>query len=304
MDLLPENMVQLSAAVTQPLQLTLLHTHGIALDVLRLDKIDPVISGNKWFKLQYYLRSALENGQQHLLTFGGAWSNHLVATACAAKKAGLSSIGIVRGEQPVVLSATLRTAIEWGMQLVFVRREVYNQKNDPAFIEQLARTYHHPCIIPAGGEGEAGIKGAAEILRLTNSSYYSHIICAVGTGTLLAGLTLASQPHQQLMGIPVLKGFHHWRPADISGANLKRVHILPDHHFGGYAKKTEALLDFMNGLYKETGIPTDFVYTGKLFFSVIDLIKKNYFPTQSSLLVIHSGGLQGNDSLPPGRLIF
>jgi 1-aminocyclopropane-1-carboxylate deaminase len=304
MHLLPENIVNLSAANIQRLQLPVLDTYAIALDVLRLDKIDPVISGNKWFKLKYYLQHALQNRQKRVLTFGGAWSNHIVATACAAKKAGLDSIGIIRGEKPAVLSGTLLMAIDWGMQLVFVSREMYNQKKDPAFIERLLQEYDHPCIIPEGGEGATGIKGAAEILALAGAGNYTHLLCAVGTGTLLSGLAAASLPNQQLIGIPVLKGFDNWTPPAITMEAWQRTHILPQYHMGGYAKKNDGLLDFMNQFFNQTGVPSDFVYTGKLFFSIIDLIKKGYFPKQSRLLAIHSGGLQGNDSLPPGTLVF
>ena len=304
MHLLPENIVNLSAANIQRLHLPELDRLGITLDVLRLDKIDPVISGNKWFKLKYYLEEALQNGQKRLLTFGGAWSNHIVATACAAKKTGLESIGMIRGEKPAILSPTLLKAIDWGMQLVFVSRETYNQKKDPAFIEQLLQEYDHPCIIPEGGEGETGIKGAAEIGRLTNTGHYTHLLCAVGTGTFLSGLAIGSLPGQQIIGIPVLKGFDNWLPPGITKPAQQRIHLLPGYHMGGYAKKNDILLDFMNQFYHQTGIPTDFVYTGKLFSSIIDLIKKDYFPATGRLLAIHSGGLQGNDSLPPGTLVF
>jgi 1-aminocyclopropane-1-carboxylate deaminase len=304
MNLLPENIVNLSAANIQRLNLPILNNYHIILDVLRLDKIDPVISGNKWFKLKYYLEGALQNKQKRLLTFGGAWSNHIVATACAAKKTGLESIGIIRGERPAILSISLLKAIDWGMQLVFVSRDVYNQKKDPAFIEQLMREYGDPCIIPEGGEGEPGIKGAAEILSLTDTGKYTHLLCAVGTGTLLSGLMAGSLLHQQIIGIPVLKGFDNWLPPNITSQAQQRVRILPQYHMGGYAKKNDALLDFMNQFYHQTNIPTDFVYTGKLFFSILDLIKKDYFPTESRLLAIHSGGLQGNDSLPSNTLFF
>ncbi len=303
MHLLPENIINLSAANTQRIHLPEPDTRNIVLDVLRLDKIDPVISGNKWFKLKYYLQEAIQHPQKPLLTFGGAWSNHIVATAAAANKTSLKSIGIIRGERPAILSGALLSAADLGMQLVFKSRQEYNQKKDPAFIKKLMEEYGDPLIIPEGGAGEPGIKGAAEIGALADISQYTHLICAVGTGTLLRGLIAGSLPGQQIIGIPVLKGFGNQLPAIVTGQQ-PRVHILPDYHFGGYAKKDELLLAFMNQLYAETGMPTDFVYTGKLFFSIIDLIKKGYFPNNSRLLAIHSGGLQGNNSLLPGTLIF
>ena len=303
MHLLPENIVNLSAANTQRVHLPQLDARNMLLDVLRLDKIDPIISGNKWFKLKYYLQQAIQAPQKRLLTFGGAWSNHIVATAAAANKAGLKSIGIIRGERPAILSNALLNAADSGMQLVFISRQEYNQKKDPAFMKKLMEEYDDPFIIPEGGEGEPGIKGAAEIGALADMKQYTHLVCAVGTGTLLRGLLRGSLPGQQIIGIPVLKGFDNWLPS-IGTEEQHRIHILPNYHFGGYAKKNEPLLAFMNQFYTETNIPTDFVYTGKLFFSIIDLIKKDYFPKDSRLLAFHSGGLQGNNSLPSGTLIF
>lgn len=301
---LVENIVDLDAADIHPVALDEIIPKGIELDILRLDKIDPVISGNKWFKLKYYLQAAFQENKTSVLTFGGAWSNHIVATACAAKKAGLESIGIIRGEAPAVYSSALQTASAYGMQLVFVSREQYNQKNDPAFINMLADQYNDPWIIPEGGAGPMGVKGAREITELAAKQQYTHIVCAMGTGTQLAGIAQSANDDQQIIGIPVLKGFEHWQSPYISGDTMRRTHILHEYHMGGYAKKNDALLTFMNEFYSKTGIPTDWVYTGKLFFGIYDLLKKDYFPAGSKLLAIHSGGLQGNKSLAPGTLIF
>ena len=257
--------------------------HQVRMDVLRLDKIHPVISGNKWFKLKEYLHIALKEGRRHLITFGGAWSNHIIAAACAAQYAGLSATGIIRGERPAVLSATLRAAEEYGMQLIFISREDYKQKEDPVFLEELSIRWPGALIIPEGGAGEPGIKGSMEILREIDSSPYSHILCAVGTGTTYKGLAAAAAPGQKVIGISVL---------------------VPPYHFGGYARHTPELLGFMNDWYQATGIPSDLVYTGKLFYAVMDMVRKDLFPKNARLLVIHSGGLQGNRSLPPGTLCF
>lgn len=307
-DLLPENIVNLSAVCTEQVDLRVIDSaarHSTqALDVLRLDKIDPVISGNKWFKLQYYLADALNTGQKKVLTFGGAYSNHIIATACAAHKAGLQSIGIIRGEKPSVLSHTLVNAARWGMQLVFVSREAYNQKKNPAFIQQLLQEYGQPCIIPEGGEGPQGVKGAAGILNLAATGNYTHVLCAVGTGTLLSGLAVSAMAGQQVLGIPVLKGFDNWVSPYIPESAQQKISMINGYHFGGYAKKNNTLLAFMNEWYNKTAIPSDFVYTGKLFFAVNDLIRNGYFPEKSRLLVIHSGGLQGNESLDRQTLVF
>lgn len=304
LNLLPENIVNLGAISTDRVHLPAIGNAGITLDVLRLDKVDTVISGNKWFKLQYYLAAALASGQKSLLTFGGAYSNHIIATACAAHRAGLSSIGIIRGEQASVLSHTLQNARQWGMRLVFVSREQYREKTDPAFVEQLRHEFGDACIVPEGGEGEPGVKGAATIMNIAGTTACTDILCAAGTGTLLSGLAAGAQPGQRITGFPVLKGFEAWRPGWISAAAQQRIRLVHDYHFGGYAKKNHRLIDFMNNWYLQTGIPSDFVYTGKLFFGVMDLIEKGFFPAASRLLVIHSGGLQGNNSLPAETLIF
>ncbi|MEO6316616.1 MAG: pyridoxal-phosphate dependent enzyme [Chitinophagaceae bacterium] len=304
MHLLPENIVNLSAASTDPVEFAFARDQQITAAVLRLDKIDPIISGNKWFKLKYYLEAALQRKQQSILSFGGAYSNHIIAVACAAHKAGLDSIGIIRGEKPATLSPTLVAAAAWGMQLRFVSRDQYNQKNNPAFIEQWQKEFGDPCIIPAGGAGAKGIQGSAEILQLVAIEQYTHVICAVGTGTLLTGLAGGLLPGKELLGIAVLKGLEEWWPEELTKDSAGRVRIVTDYHFGGYAKKTAELIGFMNEWYATTGIPTDFVYTAKLFFAVSDLVKKDFFPKKSRLLVIHSGGLQGNQSLPGKTLAF
>lgn len=304
MNLLPENIVNLSAITTDHVQATLIGNNDITLDVLRLDKIDSVISGNKWFKLQHYLNQALHSHQQRVITFGGAYSNHIIATACAASKASLLSTGIIRGERPAVLSQTLRAAAHWGMQLVYVSREVYQQKNDPAYIEQLLRQYPNSCLIPEGGAGATGIGGAAGIWQAVHQPAYTHVVCAMGTGTMMLGLLSGAQPFMQIIGIPVLKGVENWLSAHASPQQLQQASLVTGYHFGGYAKKTPALISFMNDWYRHTGIPSDFVYTGKLFFAVSDLIKNGYFKPGSRLLAIHSGGLQGNASLPAKTLVF
>lgn len=304
MNLFPENMVNPAAITVDHVQQPSIDNNHITLDVLRLDKIDPIISGNKWFKLHHYLQQAVQNNFQPIVTFGGAYSNHIIATACAAARAGLKSTGIIRGEQPHVLSHTLRMACEWGMNLKFLSRQAYNQKNDPAFIEALESEFRGSCIIPEGGAGEPGIQGAAGIMHHFRQEAYTHIICAMGTGTQLLGLVSVAKPNLQLVGIPVLNGFENWRAEHISTAQIHQVTIIGGYHFGGYAKKNPQLINFMNDWYNSTGIPSDFVYTGKLFFALNDLLNNSYFPADSRLLAIHSGGLQGNASLRAKTLVF
>ena len=273
--------------------------------MLRLDKIHPVISGNKWFKLKYYLENFKKNNFYGILTFGGAYSNHIIATAYAAKLAGIKCKGIIRGETPPELSHTLKECIKYGMQLEFVTRENYRQKN---LLIERGQNFPGYYTIPEGGAGPLGEKGCREILDLVNKETYSHFACAVGTGTMFIGLANSSLPQQHIIGISVLKGMKNltdqFNELVYQPEKIKYSKIFYDYHGGGYARYTPELFSFMNDFYLQTGIPTDFVYTGKLVYAIKDLVKKGYFPLGSRLLIIHSGGLQGNISVPKGTLIF
>ena len=290
----------LEKITTDSLSLTVFQENDVEVDVLRIDKIHPVVSGNKWFKLRYYLEEAKQQHKKTIVTFGGAWSNHIVATAAACRLNNFSSIGIIRGEEPATLSATLLEARQLGMQLVFISREAYKSKQLPASLINRDDCY----IINEGGYGIAGSKGASTILEYSQKDNYTHICCAAGTGTMTAGLLMYSFL-SDIVSVSVLKN-NLGLADDIRQLtnDCKTPLIVPDYHFGGYAKHTPSLLSFMNEFYKQTAIPSDFVYTGKLFFAVHDLITNHYFKQGSKLLVIHSGGLQGNRSLSKGTLIF
>jgi len=282
------------------------HKFHTTVDVLRLDLIHPIISGNKWFKLKEYLEEARKLNKKFIVTYGGAFSNHIIATAAAARESGMRSIGIIRGEKTDSVSITLKDAISFGMELAFISREDYRKKTMPSLISD----NYNPediYIINEGGYGLKGTDGAADILKQIDSAGYSHIIAAVGTGTTLAGLIKSSQKEQQVTGISVLKNNLSLKKEidDLLPAEYKEhFNLIHDYHFGGYAKYTAQLLNFMNTWFESTNIPSDFVYTGKLFYAINDLIQKNHFPSKSKLLIIHSGGLQGNRSLPKGALIF
>jgi 1-aminocyclopropane-1-carboxylate deaminase len=277
---------------------------NVPCDMLRLDQLHPVVSGNKWFKLRYYLDEAKALSKNTIATFGGAYSNHIVATAFACKETGLKSIGIIRGEKPPHLSESLKEALHYGMELVYVSRETYRDK------EQITHQYQNQnwYWIPEGGYGEKGMLGAAEILRLADTASYTHIICACGTGTTLAGLTATALPYQVCIGISVLKG--NWDLVKdvmelVPQPHLgKSIEVFYDYHFGGYAKHPAELVEWMNALWRAEQLPSDIVYTSKLMFAVKDLITKNYFKKSDKLLIVHSGGLQGNRSLPAGTLEF
>jgi 1-aminocyclopropane-1-carboxylate deaminase len=315
---LPDSLTDVSwdyPALIQPLQLPEITAAHIHADVLRLDTLHPVVSGNKWFKLKGHLQKALPQSPSAILTFGGAWSNHIIATAYAARETGIHSIGIIRGERPAKLSATLEAAIASGIQLEFVSRQEYTEKNSPVFRRRLMDRFPGAYIVPEGGAGIPGIDASSHILRGIPASVYSHILCAVGTGSTFLGLAHAAGPNQAVIGIPVLKGMTEpsavIRELAASEPDATRFGSLPSrhsfaegYHFGGYARPADTLIAFMNRLHRDTAIPTDFVYTGKLFYAVLDRVRQHLFPPDSRLLIIHSGGLQGNQSLPPGLLDF
>lgn len=286
---------------TDHLSLASFAEKNIEAAILRLDKIHPVISGNKWFKLRYYLEEAKQLNKKRIITFGGAWSNHIVATAAACNLNGFKSTGIIRGEEPAILSATLKDAKKLGMDLFFISREEYKKKTIPGKLTD-DETY----CINEGGYGIKGADGAATILDCCEKSDYTHICCASGTGTMAAGLMKGKNPKTKLVVISVLKNNFS---AEESICSLLQngesdLSVIHDYHFGGYAKHTASLLNFMNEFYRKTSIPSDFVYSGKFLFGIHDLISKNHFPSGSKLLLIHCGGLQGNASLNKGTLIF
>ena len=278
---------------------------NIRVSVLRLDQIHPVISGNKWFKLKYYLEDAKNQKKDHIVTFGGAYSNHIVATAAAGNLFGFKTSGIIRGERPQRLSHSLLVAMEYGMRLIFLSRQDYRDKRMP---KEIADSYDKIYLINEGGYGNLGVKGATEILDHCKKENFSHIACAVGTSTMMAGLVKASLSYQETVGIAVIKDETTLKQELINllspDERQKKFQLSCDHHHGGYAKYNGELINFMNEFYKVSCIPTDFVYTGKLFCAVSDLIKMDLLPKGSNILMIHSGGLQGNLSLPKRTLIF
>jgi len=282
--------------------------NDLQVDVMRLDQIHPVVSGNKWFKLKYYLERAKHEEKNRLMSFGGAYSNHLIALAEASRLYGLSSAAFIRGEEPDTLSHTLQEARAMGMELRFLSRADYEEKKKSAFFFSDVAPENSDLYIPEGGSGREGIQGAAEILSLIPTVSYAYICCAVGTGTTLAGLINSAGPEQKIIGVSVLKGTKGFEPMQAAwlspSAVPDHIHMIHEDHFGGYAKTCRILFEFMNRIFSESGIPTDFVYTGKLFYSIVRLATENYFPAGSRILVLHSGGLQGNRSLAPGLLQF
>jgi len=277
--------------------------HHVCTEVLRLDAIHPVVSGNKWYKLQFYLSHAQEQGAREIASFGGAYSNHLVALAYACQEAGLQSIGFIRGEAGMQPSPTLAAAQSYGMTLVYIDRTSYQDKKAIEQSHQAQGRY----FVSEGGFGPLGVQGAATILEAIDASSYTHFICSVGSGTMAAGLLSKLAPHQRLMGISSQKNNPTLLDAVLSMTALQyhqQFELINHFHFGGFAKHPPELLQYMGDLWERESLPTDIVYTSKLFYGLEHLIAKNHFKAGSKILAIHSGGLQGNLSLNKGALPF
>jgi 1-aminocyclopropane-1-carboxylate deaminase len=267
---------------------------GVELYLKREDAIHPFISGNKYRKLKYNLEEAKRLGFTKLLTFGGAYSNHIAAVAFAGKEFGFETIGIIRGEElkdKIQDNSTLLFSESCGMQFEFVSRETYREKNSEDYIENLKHQYKDFYLIPEGGTNALAVKGCEEILTEADADF-DFVCTAVGTGGTISGLINCSQPSQQILGFPALKG--NFLQEDISKFVGKlNWSLISDYHFGGYAKINKNLILFLNAFKKENGVSLDPIYTGKMMFGIFDLIKKGYFPKGSRIIAIHTGGLQG-----------
>jgi hypothetical protein len=279
--------------------------HGITLDVLRLDRIHPIVSGNKYFKLKYYIEDAIDKGMKEVATFGGPFSNHLHATAYATMEKGLHSIGYIRGYPPIELNDTLKDCIECGMELNFVPGNEFNNLQHKLIDHPPVNTY----IIPMGGYGPIGMMGAKEILSFKEAEEYDCIVAASGTGTMAAGLLSSLKETQQLILLSSVKNNYSLEEEIMAldrSLALKRsqLKIVFDYHLGGFAKWNNALIEQMNKFYAFHKIPTDFVYTGKMIYGFYQLLINNFFNRGKKILLIHSGGLQGNRSLKKGTLHF
>lgn len=303
-DILPD--IIFKTPVVTELKSILYENKRIRVSMLRLDEIHPVISGNKLFKLYYFLDEARNSSHKKIITFGGAFSNHLAATAFACKEMNLKSIGIVRGEKPAMLSHTLLFCLELGMELQFISREDFKRSNEKEFLEELKKQHGEHILIPEGGFSIKGKEGAALITQTFDSRGFTHICMAVGTATTFAGIIDGNSNQCEVIGFSVLKNMHDIdkRLLTLEVDPLKKYSFIADYHFGGYAKKTGELISFINEFYLHNKISLDFVYTAKMMFGVNDLVQKNYFPSAANILCIHTGGLQGNQSLPKDALIF
>lgn len=270
----------------------------VRLLIKREDQNHSFVSGNKWWKLKYNLEEALKAGQTTLLTFGGAYSNHIYATAAAAHELGLKSIGIIRGEEMLPLNPTLSFAKASGMQLHYVSREAYRNKTESSFIEQLHKQFGDFYLIPEGGTNELAVKGCMEFAKQLSAEVdFDYLCLPIGTGGTIAGMMEGLDESKKIIGFPSLKGATFLEEEIRKYTSKKNWQLIYDYHFGGYAKSTKELTEFMNQFEKEFNIPLDPIYTAKMMFGIMDLIRKNFFESGSTFLVVHTGGLQGRQQI-------
>ncbi|GGB89487.1 1-aminocyclopropane-1-carboxylate deaminase/D-cysteine desulfhydrase [Dyadobacter sediminis] len=271
---------------------------GIRLFIKRDDLIHPTVSGNKWRKLKYSLVKAKAENKSTLLTFGGAYSNHLYATAAAGNALGFRTIGIVRGEELAEKETpTLKFCREQHMQLHFVSRQEYRQKHSEEYLLQLSGQFDFPFIIPEGGTSGLALKGVAEMVTEVRSQLASapdFFAVAAGTGGTAAGILYANA---NVLAFSALKGggfLENEIQALLAGyENMGKLKLFTDYHFGGYAKWNPELLDFIESFKNNHGIQLEQVYTGKMFFGLFELIRSGYFAKGTVIVAVHTGGLQG-----------
>lgn len=279
----------------QQVHLPILKEKQVTLYIKREDKIHPFISGNKYRKLKYNLKYVQDNKFKTLLTFGGAFSNHIAATACAGNEYGIRTIGVIRGEELALKwenNKTLMQAYKHGMEFEFVTREQFRNKESAIFLDDLKNKFGNFYLLPEGGTNALAVKGCEEILTPSDAGF--NIICAaVGTGGTLAGIINTTHKEQQVIGFPALKNGDFLSKDICKFAQKENWSLQTKYHFGGYAKINEDLVGFMNAFKKQTTIPLDPVYTAKMLYGIIDMVKKDKFVSGTKIIVIHTGGLQG-----------
>lgn len=280
-------------AVNQAIELPVLSQRGVSLTLKREDLLFPLLSGNKYRKLKYNLEAARKEGFNTLLTFGGAFSNHIHATAMAGREYGFRTIGLIRGEELAQkpLNPTLALARENGMQLEFVSRTAYRRKSEPSFLEDLRERFGRVFVLPEGGTNPLAVRGCEEILGEKDAGF-SHICCPVGTGGTLAGLVRSAGRSQVVFGYPAVRaeGLEAELSSWIQGDHWK---LIGAYHFGGYGKVSRELVDFINEFREAAGVPLDPVYTGKMVYGILEGVRRGTYPAGSQILAIHTGGLQG-----------
>ena len=303
-----QSLFRIPSTPLQKIEDEFLFKHKINLYVKREDLNDPELSGNKLHKLKYNLLKAREEKYDTLLTFGGAYSNHIYAVAAAGKRFGFNTIGIIRGEEHLPLNPTLKFAKSCGMKIGYMNRSTYRNKTSYQVITQLKEQFGRFYLIPEGGTNELALKGCAEIINSLDINF--DIICtACGTGGTIAGLISGLKDSQIAIGFAVLKGaeFLNNDIRKLLGLyktkRLNNWEIKMDYHFGGYAKFTPELIDFTNKFESNTIIKVEPVYTGKMFFGIYDMIQKNNIPEETTIIALHTGGLQGLEGFKERRVL-
>ncbi|MDZ7606022.1 MAG: pyridoxal-phosphate dependent enzyme [Cyclobacteriaceae bacterium] len=272
--------------------------YGIELFLKREDLTDPIISGNKYRKLLYNLEAAREAGHTTLLTFGGAYSNHIHATAYAGYKFGFNTIGVIRGEESLPLNPTLTDAAAYGMEFYYISRTAYREKYQSELLQHFQDRFGEFYLVPEGGSNALAVKGCAQILSVDEKNF-DYYCCACGTGGTISGIVASLEGEKEVIGFPALKN-GSFLMKDIeklleqySERKYDNYHLNTDYHFGGYAKWDLQLISFINRFYQKHHIGLDPVYTGKLLFGIYDLAERGFFRRESKILAIHTGGLQG-----------
>ena len=282
----------------QKIEDPLIQKSGINLFVLRTDLNHPTVSGNKWYKLKYNLVEIKRKEIDTLLTFGGAYSNHIHAAASAGKLLNIKTIGVIRGEEYNPLNPTLASAKGNGMLLYYINRKTYRERKNPAFIQSLREKFGEFYLVPEGGTNRLALKGCTEIVKSININY-DLICCACGTGGTLAGIIAGLNRNKKAFGFAVLKGADFLKTdvekllTDYPGNNYTNWQINQNYHFGGYAKTNEGLLRFVQRFREVNNIPIEPIYTGKMLYGIYNLAEKNYFEKGKTIVAVHSGGLQG-----------
>jgi 1-aminocyclopropane-1-carboxylate deaminase len=278
----------------QPVQLSLLRHKQVSLSIKREDLLHPFISGNKYRKLKYNLLEAKKMGYLTILTFGGAYSNHIAATAFAANEKGFKSIGVIRGDELKDTwhqNPTLQRAHEQGMVFKFVNRETYRKKEEPLSLLALRNEFGDFYLLPEGGTNRLAIKGCEEIITKEDEQF-DFVCTCVGTGGTVSGLVNSSFGHQEVLGFSALKG-DFLRDDIRKMTKNERWKLISNYHFGGYGKITQELVEFINNFREQTNVPLDPIYTGKMLFGLLDMVKHDTFARGTKILAIHTGGLQG-----------
>ena len=276
---------------TQQINSDVFKSKKINLFIKRIDLIHPFVSGNKYYKLKYNFTELLKQKKDKILTFGGAYSNHISATSYYAKKNNVKSIGIIRGEKQLKLNHTLTFAKNQGMKLHYVSREEYRLKHKLYFINKLKKKFGDFYLLPEGGSNILAVKGSKEILNNDNCNY---ICCSVGTGATIAGIMESSKKHQKIVGFPALKSYIDLQNNIKMWSSRNNIKLEYGYVGNGYAKINNDLIKFINKFYYDYNIPLDAIYNGKMMMGIFDLASKNYFEEGSNILAIHTGGLQGN----------